>query len=728
MRAHYTVAILAIVAALALLADAVRVPAALHQTNGSVVLQLDEDASSSETGPLIALDLLNLILMRGPAPDVGDIGSPDSGPGAVLGGLTLLRANLNPLSNTARVRAIQAIYPRATRAFVYIRPCFVDHTGDQDIARIAREHGAILYYAYTDSDLTQGQTAAWLDILSSRVPATRIDDRTLFYELADDARILVYRRGPGPAAAAPASRVLVDMDLSSNSLLWSEGGYRGYILTDRALVLLGPSYDVSNMGVYIDRRYSATHWYIERLWNMTVNGQTGCSHVDNLVTFCLDPSQSRDELPLELAVDAETHAVNAEIDVSEAIYAHAAAASPLLHSRSGYRFRMARSRTQINATRITWGAASFARHVRALSFVAGTSQLTVHISPTDSITPAIGWPRAVFLAIAAVLFARRNLTPGIELRWGIRALLMQSPSAFSKPYYNLLPAGDLFADVLLCILAFGSYITYIVAAAVLEFDIPSYASYAIFSAYALAATVLFTALLGHSISRLYVANNRSWRRAGAAMISDTIISALWDPASPSSSSCCGRRGDSASRSADKEVVTGVRTSLYITLALRGLGDITTAAAIAALLWWNTDDAFDWGFLCGSIGVGLWLAIHQVIECGLLVFWDFTAAERRGTRRRGSDFRVWGAVLYAAFITSFVVLQSVYGVPQVIGAYLLTVAPADLNDHAVYWIIWTAIFAIPVAISAVQLTSTLRRELRRRKVLIEYVNNTLPTPR
>jgi hypothetical protein len=371
------------------------------------------------------------------------------------------------------------------------------------------------------------------------------------------------------------------------------------------------------------------------------------------------------------------------------------------------------------------------------------------LAPTDSVVPVVGWARAIFIILAAGLFFRRNLSTGIEVRYALRQLFYlraahlfssrkqprsvhhggYSPGARARfapsdAPENRIHFGALLADFMLDILAIGATIAYIVAAISQEFYFPRYAAYIYFSALSGAALVIHVSAAIYATwkgSAALVARNKDDiadssaakpRRSGGGT---AVLREFYMHTALSFTSRLRRQTPtppSASSSAHPAHI-----SAWHNCIIRAAGNQVTFAAIAYLLWWNTDNAFDWGVLSVIIGLSISFLAYHCLEILTIAVCDMCASSEGLTpgRTRTHHLRQLGhfAIAAAAAGAAF----GLY-IPQIIAPYAAWLAPYDIDDTTVYYLTWILILPSVVCTICLHLRGIVEEETSRSTALMQ----------
>lgn len=444
---------------------------------------------------------------------------------------------------------------------------------------------------------------------------------------------------------------------------------------------------------------------------------------------------------------------------------------------------------------VEWGQPAFRDNVEAIHYIDGSassagsfshqthqhSLLWIYVAPTAGLTPSMGWLQAICMAILVILFFRRNLTPASELRYSIRRHHIKEIIKIAEPMihssertvelsrtiafftgppsnteYNRLYPGDILSDWILVGFTIGGAIAYLVASLTYPLEAPTISSYYFYNITGGICGVLFIGIACIETQRS-ARHRKGWKSLGIATLSDTFVGVILrnfnilppivldnndsrDPDPKSSRQPAGTIQSMFSLGTSR--VSSTRNPIdfkenrdhcnpYLTLASKGLGNVTTAYAFTLFLWWNTDVTFDWGVLAVVMALQILFLVHHILECvlflGMDIAWAYTQKNSiRVSQELTSKPRFWLMLVYISVAIAITVVMCVIVIPQITLPFAYWITPANVPDESVTWCIWLLILPLPVTVTCYQVAAVMEQEHTRLTEEAPYSSSTMKT--
>jgi len=687
-------------------------------------------------------------------------------------------SKLNAVNEELRLDGFKREYPDAVHAFAHIRPCLVN---------CGNAYGGVAWLVnsfYPENGLL-------VRILQEHVPGFCVDDgrESCFYTVTPEMVFHVANRTPGTYGYASKIVPLkdtptIELDLSVSSALWSETHYGGYVLTDKYLALIGrsPGSANSNSSVQVitstmllPRRiiYTADDWFRDSLHTVQVDPNTLCTvdsadvpQPEGTRNACFRLHRGTNSLPMAMAIDGTTRRPLTTVDVTGVmstsggpgrlpvswghreytIHRHKPLFGGANHGDEGVAgVRTAELDTEpepavkhvpYSANAVVWGKRAVSQYVESITgdFTRlSAPRVTFTLSASSSLVPTVGWARAILIVVIMLVFFRRNLAPGTELRYAIRQVhylegyATISPPVLptgvlyapSNPPENRIPLGGFIADLLLLLIFTGSAIAYWISSAVYDFQRPAYTAFTVFTVMSCVNFVVYVVnlcVLAWLASRQL---NESEVRSSSARRNNNN--------KPHGAPGKGffravlQQSTFAAAKRDKPLETSAILNAYapstLTTMQRAVGNQISFSAIVYLMWWDTDNLFDWGFITVALGVAAVLMLYHALETLLLCVADSAGTYFRNRLPLPRALQDWlnidGDAPWRVAYVAYVLLCTgvFYGmvVPQIILPYARWVASTDVIDSVADYIAWLIVLPAPLIVVLLQVNRIIKSE-------------------
>lgn len=679
----------------------------------------------------------------------------------------LEKTDLNPSNEAMRLQGLKRIHPSATRGVAHIRPCLQFCESNYETAWFVNTQYA--------------ENAFLVHILAENVPGYCVSNKTCLYTVAPGVTLHV---GP-PRTADYDSKIspvggypTIELDLSATSPLWRpHTGYKGYILTDKRLSLLN-AYEVDRTAKRLGRAATiggsrtADDWFIEHLRGVSVDPRSLCTTADITAypATCFRLHRDTSGVPISLAIDSNSGRPYSTVNVArgfapartfsiewtqrEFAVNQFRVTSPRANAATAGPFRVLPT-YDVGVSHaqsvIIWGRRAVAANVEAVlgDFREDAGEVPprviFYVSPSASIVPTVGWGRAIIIFILAIAFFRRNISIGREIRFAFRQLFylanwytygqrtaahLLPPRALvypsSAPENTAMP-GALIADVVTIVSFVVACPVYFIAAAAMDFPYPTYSAFYIFLAISCTSLVFYVAAFFLVILKLHTRLRARYASPMTPMT--TFMYLLRDRSILGAVKTAAHRASHPSLTNDglihpAPVDSDLVMPGLLVCSMRALGNTVALAGIVFLLWWDTDNLFDWGVVSVVVGLAIALYIYHVIELLAIGLADTRAwALLKPTGSRG----ILG-LFYFLYVVAGLVLLLCTAVPQIILPYARWIAAPDLTDVVVDYITWHIIGPIATLVISLQLRAAYVDERARAIAILAQVRANPPSAR
>lgn len=688
------------------------------------------------------------------------------------------KTGLNPNNEAMRLQGLKRVYPSATRGVAHIRPCLQSCESSYETAWFVNTNYAEnAFLVHVLAENVPGYCVTNRTCLYTVAPGVTLH--------AGPPRSTGYDSKIAPAGGYPTAEL--DLSAESplwRRPTPAIPGYSGYILTDKRLSLLNAhelERTLTRLAGAVNGLRTADDWFIEHIRGVAVDARSLCTNttVDAHPATCFRLHRDTSGLPISLAIDSATGHPQAAVNVARGFSAAAHHALTIEWTQREFAVNQFRATPLAAAAAagaagplrllptydvgtshaqsvIIWGKRAVAANVEA---VVGdfrkeeAPRVTIYVSPSASIVPTVGWGRVIIIFVLTIAFFRRNISIGREIRFALRQLFYLTSYYYSYYSYrrnnyargqppaharaivypsdapeNTALPGALIADVVTIICFVIACPVYFIAAAAMDFPYPTYSAFYIILALSCAALICYVAAFFLVILAIHARIHA--RRAATASPVVTFVHLLRDRSIFGAMKTAAYRASHPTLATNDTSVpvssgdTDLTIPGFLACCMRALGNTVALSGIVFLLWWDTDNLFDWGVISVVVGIIIALYIYHIIELVAIGLTDARAYFLlKSYVRTRANVILRG--LYIAFVIAGLVLLLCTAVPQIILPYARWIAASDLTDSVVDYLTWHILAPIAILVVTLQLRSAYVEERARAGAILSAVRAKAP---